>query len=699
MGGHRDDTTPSDSSASGSRSGNSRTLKLTLDNFNSIPKALGLVLSPDGRRLVIPVQGLSPDGSKFIHSIWEMPSDGSAAARQLTYSDAGEGSPAFLPDGSLAFLSTRRNPAARENTLGSTIWLLPALGGEARPLLSVPGVVDGLVTARDASAIVIRATMFPRSADFAADAAMGRRRMDASANAVLFEELETRYRDYELGPRLPRLFRFDVGDRPVTPIDLTPDAAGALVATQYAVSPDGRTVVSRWRRPVAKGFREAELVAIDQAGRRVIARGAQFSSPAISPDGRWAVAEKLRPGTPQRAERFTLWLVNLRTGEGVDLTSELDLWPEVPVWAADSQSVYFVADERGRAPIFRVDINSHEIVKVAEDATYSSVCPAPDGETIFALCNSYSKIPGIARITSSRIGSRRRRSQSSATSASTTRLPDLGPTVELAGKLTEVSAKAEDGTEIRGYLVLPEGAAPNNPAPLVLWIHGGTRGWTGHNFWQWCPYLFAERGYAVLMVDPARSTGYGQAFMQRAWGYWGDRVMADLIAVVEVASAREDIDGANAAAMGHSFGGQMCNWIAGRSDRFKALVTVSGVWAFDQFHATTDKTTMWEEEFGDPYVDVEPYLQNSPRRNLASIRTPMLIIHGLKDYAVPISEAIRLWTDLKRHEVPAKFLLLPDENHSMIQKPSDIEVWYETALAFLDHHVLGRPWKAPDLLG
>jgi dipeptidyl aminopeptidase/acylaminoacyl peptidase len=201
------------------------------------------------------------------------------------------------------------------------------------------------------------------------------------------------------------------------------------------------------------------------------------------------------------------------------------------------------------------------------------------------------------------------------------------------------------------------------------------------------------------MANPARSTGYGQAFIQRAWGDWRERVIGDLLAAVNGVATRPDIDGERVAAMGHSFGAHICNWLAGIPEHFKAVVSASGLWAFDQFHATTDKSTMWEEEFGDPYLDVEPYIRNSPRVQLDAIRVPMLVIHGLRDYQVPVSEAIRLWTDIKRHDVPGKFLLLPDENHSLTLKPADVNLVYQTSLAFLDHHVLGQPWVRPEILG
>jgi dipeptidyl aminopeptidase/acylaminoacyl peptidase len=149
--------------------------------------------------------------------------------------------------------------------------------------------------------------------------------------------------------------------------------------------------------------------------------------------------------------------------------------------------------------------------------------------------------------------------------------------------------------------------------------------------------------------------------------------------------------------MGGSFGGYMANWVAGRTDRFDAIVTHASLWDLEGFHGTTDLGVWWEYEFGDPYENPDRYREHSPRRHVGEITTPMLVIHGERDYRVPVSEALTLWTDLQRHGVPSELLYFPDENH-WILKPQNARLWYATVLAFLDHHVLGAPWERPDLL-
>jgi dipeptidyl aminopeptidase/acylaminoacyl peptidase len=137
--------------------------------------------------------------------------------------------------------------------------------------------------------------------------------------------------------------------------------------------------------------------------------------------------------------------------------------------------------------------------------------------------------------------------------------------------------------------------------------------------------------------------------------------------------------------------------VAGHTDRFGCIVTHASIWSLRQFHGTTDHAAWWEREFGDPDSDDHRYLDWSPDRHARRVRTPMLVIHGEHDYRVPIGESLRLWTDLRRHGVDAKFLYFPDEHHWVL-KPQNTRVWYQTVLAFLDHHLLGKDWARPEPL-
>ncbi|MEV5328492.1 S9 family peptidase [Nonomuraea sp. NPDC052634] len=647
-------------------------------DYVAIPRVLSLKLSPDGSRLVSTVQSLNPDGKSFGTALWAIPVDGEPY--RLTRSAKGESAAVFTTGGDVLFTSARPDPTEKDSTDEvPALWLLPRAGGEARQVASRAGGISAVRTAGDVVVFVSDVL----DGEESADAGKRKARKDAGISAILHEKYPVRYWDHDLGPGRPRLFAGRLGaDRLEDVRDLTPDAGDALRQGDFELTPDGASVVATWRLYLPKGESRTELVVINVATgeRRVLLSDddADFQGPlAVSPDGTKVACTRDRKTGYDVSARSELWIADLTTGQGRAYAP--DLFPMDVAWAPDSSAVYLVADHQGRRPVFRVPLDGEVTRLTGDDAAYLHVNPSPDGRFVYALHSGIALAPGPARI--------------DAATGEVADLPSPAPRPEVPGTLTEVTATADDGATIRGWLALPESASAADPAPLVVFIHGGPLGSWNDWQWRWQAWILAQQGYAVLLPDPCMSTGYGQAMIDRGWGNWGPRTQADLDAIVDAAIARDDIDAERTAAMGGSYGGYMANWLAGHTDRYKAIVTHASLWNLDQFSGTTDFATYWRREFGDP--GGERYQLLSPHNSLDRITTPMLVIHGDKDYRVPIGEALRLWWDLCRTEVDAKFLYFPDENH-WILKPGNIVAWYETVLAFLGHHVLGQEWKRPE---
>jgi dipeptidyl aminopeptidase/acylaminoacyl peptidase len=652
-----------------------------LADFMALPRVIGLRPSPDGTHLIAAVQAIAADGKAYRTALWRVDAEGTAEPRRLTRSAEGEGGPAFLPDGSLLFTSGRPGESDDEKT--QRLWLLPAGGGEPRQVAERPGGIEDVAIARDAGTVAFASTVLPGGDD------RRERREAAGVTATLHDSLPVRDWDHQLGPGERRIFaaappaaEAGLGE----PRDLTPDPGGALTGQSFVITPDGTTVVTGWWLAQERGERRSELVAIDtETGERrrlAGAEGADFIHPAVAPDGRSVVCVREAHATYDEPPAQTLWLVPLDGGEGRELTPGLDRWPYDAVWSADSRTVYFGAYDNGRAPIFRVDVATGEVSRLtSDDGAYEDLSVAQDGRHVYALRSAIDAPHAPVRIDVMERSPR------------PLRLHDLP---ELPGRLTEVSVTAPDGETIRSWLVLPAEASAASPAPLVLWPHGGPYASWAPWTWRWNPWVMAARGYAILLPDPALSLGYGQDFIRRGHGQWGPATYDDLMAVTDAAVAREDVDANRTAVMGGSFGGYMANWIAGQTDRFDAIVTHASIWPLDTL-LTSDESHFFIREMGDPAVRPERWAANEPARRAAEIRTPMLVIHGDRDYRVPIGCALRLWSDLVRHEVPAKFLYFPDENH-WILTPGNATVWYETVFAFLAQYVLGEKWRRPELL-
>ncbi|MFI6496611.1 prolyl oligopeptidase family serine peptidase [Nonomuraea typhae] len=647
-------------------------------DYVAIPRVLSLKLSPDGSRLVSVVQSLNPDGKSFGTALWAIPVDGEPY--RLTRSAKGESSAGFTAAGDVLFTSARPDPTVKDGEDETpALWLLPRAGGEARQIATRPGGIGAFKTAGDV--VVFSADVL--SGEESTEEERRKARKDAGISAILHEGYPVRYWDHDLGPGHPRLFAGRLsGDRLAEVRDLTPDAGRALVNASFDLTPDGSAVVSTWTTYLPGGEQRIDLVAVDVAtGERrtvVSEQGFDFTGPlAVSPDGTKIAAARERETSVDVSARTDLWIGDLATGEGA--VHAPDLFPADVAWAPDSAAVYIAADHQGRRPVFLVPLGGDAVRVTRDDDAYLALNVTADGRSLYALHSSVAFPAGPARI--------------DADGGQVADLPSPAARPATRGTLTEISATTDDGATVRGWLVLPEGASADDPAPFLLWIHGGpVASWNDWQ-WRWNPWIMAEHGYAVLLPDPCMSTGYGQHMIDRGWGEWGPRTLADLDAIVDVALARPDVDDERAAAMGGSFGGYMANWVAGHSDRYKAIVTHASLWHLDQFAGTTDAAMYWQREFGAP--GSERYAKLSPHLALDDIRTPMLVIHGDKDYRVPIGEALRLWWDLQRKNVESKFLYFPDENH-WILKPGNAVAWYETVLAFLGRHVLGQEWKRPD---
>jgi dipeptidyl aminopeptidase/acylaminoacyl peptidase len=672
-----------------------------LADYAAIPRVGGLALSRDGR-LAIAVQTLDPEKKKWVSALWEVDPEGRRPAHRLTRSAPGESAPAWAPDGSLLFTSARPDPEAATDTNGEpkpALWALPPGGGEARLVLARSGGVSGFTLAADSGDVAVLASTMPGATDAEADEARRKERKDAGVSALLHESYPVRYWDHDLGPAVSHVYWLgqlppeDPAGTPGEPPelrDLTPDAGPPHGAgEEITLSPDGRLLARSEDVPDGPAGRRNRLVLQDTATgeSRVLVDDplADINAAAFSPDGRSLVCVRELMPTYTEPPDYTLLLVDVESGRASELTAGFDRWPSAPQFSADGSAVFFLADDDGRHAIFRVEVGGGQPVRLTGDGAYSDLQVARDGSALFALRSGYDSPAVPVRLDPT--GERQQ----------PVVLPNPGTIERLPGRLEEVVATAADGARVQSWLVLPEGASADNPAPLLLWIHGGPlMSWNSWS-WRWCPWVLAARGYAVLLPNPALSQGFGQDFVRRGWGEWGGAPYTDLMSAVDAVIERPDVDADRTAAMGGSFGGYMANWVATQTDRFRAIVTHASLWDLDSFTGTTDAAYYWEKEWGDPLREPKRYEQNSPHRYADQIRTPMLVIHGDKDYRVPIGEALRLWYDLQKRGIPSKFLYFPDENHWVLT-PGNTTVWYETVIAFLAEHVLGDEWRRPGLV-
>jgi dipeptidyl aminopeptidase/acylaminoacyl peptidase len=231
----------------------------------------------------------------------------------------------------------------------------------------------------------------------------------------------------------------------------------------------------------------------------------------------------------------------------------------------------------------------------------------------------------------------------------------------------------------------------------VFLIHGGPQGaWTDGWSFRWNPEVFAAYGYVVYAANPRGSTSFGQKFTDEISGDWGGKVYDDLMRQADDLASLPYVDRERIGAAGASFGGYMIDWIAGHTDRFKALVSHDGT--FETVSATLGTEELWFPlwEFrGWPWSS-PLYQKWNPMRSADRFRTPTLVIHGEKDFRVPFDQGLQFFTALQANHVPSKLLTFPDEGHWVL-KPGNSRLWHATVMDWF-HRYLGGAEADPKAL-
>jgi dipeptidyl aminopeptidase/acylaminoacyl peptidase len=251
------------------------------------------------------------------------------------------------------------------------------------------------------------------------------------------------------------------------------------------------------------------------------------------------------------------------------------------------------------------------------------------------------------------------------------------------GTVEDATFEGAGGDPVQMFVVFPPGFSPAKKYPLVQVIHGGPHGATQDAFhYRWNLQAFAAPGYVVAAVNFHGSTGFGQPFVESILGAHGDKPFTDVMKATDALVARGYVDEKRMAAAGGSYGGYLVDWIEGHTDRFAALVSHAGVYSqLGQF--ASDATYGRQHSYGGyPFTNLANVERWSPDRYAASFKTPMLILHGERDFRVPVTQGLDLYGVLQAKGVPARLVDYPDENH-WILKGENARHWYGEVLAWL----------------
>lgn len=619
-------------------------------------------MAPDGEILVA-VSTPDLDGDRYSGTIRRIPADGGPAV-EFTVGPR-DSAPVLAPAGdSLVF--------SRAGETGPPqLFVMPRRGGEARKLTDHKLGANSPVFSPDGSRIAYLAAV-PEPGRYGTD-----------------EKIKP---EAEPPRHVTRMsFRFDgkgfVSDKPeqIFVVDLAPGSTPHQVTAERdgvgrpSFTPDGERLV--YVRGTGEDEITAELAVVatdatDAVGDLLASTAGDAGDPVVAGDqvlyvgaafsgydfagrslGLWTVP--LTGGTPRRITDEDS--VNLDAGEPV-VVGEAALVLVQDHGAVALRSVPLAGDHLALADL-PVVIGGSRVVKAFSVA----------GTTVGAIVADPTTMGEVVVL-------------DLADDAGERVLTDLGADLAEAGlcEMVELTTTSVDGYPVHGWLVLPPGEGPH---PVLLNVHGGP-----HAAFTWALFdeaqVYAGAGYAVVMGNPRGSSGYGQAHGRAIVGAIGTVDVDDVLALLDAAVQRPDLDGDRVGVMGGSYGGFMTSWLVGHhSERFVAGISERAVNVWDSFSGVSDIGYF----FAEAYVgaDREEQWRRSPLAYADQIDVPLLIIHSEHDWRCPVEQGQRLFVALKRRGAEAELLLFPSEGHELSRsgRPQHRVQRFDAVLAWWSRHL------------
>jgi dipeptidyl aminopeptidase/acylaminoacyl peptidase len=637
-------------------------------------------LAPDGRRAVCAVTRYDMDRNHGSTALWMLPTD-RAAPRRLTNCGDKDGHPAWSPRGDqIAFVARREQGGQKDET--PQLYTLPADGGEAvRRSRFAPGI-EAFKWLPDGSGVVFSAWVWPQIKGAAAQAKAHQAQAKRKDSGYATSEAFYRHWDRNLPQdRVLHLLLLDLASGRVTDLfegtalELPRDGGGS---DSFDVHPSGRWVVVQ-HDPAAvpllgncSALSEIELRS-RQLRWQVLHPAWDLGAPRYSPDGQHLALIAAHAGPDHTAPAR---VVVLQRGQPFDPDAlqapGWDREPQAPLrWAPDGQALYFIAEDRGRCPLWRLPLGA-DAPEVAVPGGWVHGFDLA-GNTLLTLADSQ-RHP--ARVHVHRDG------------APALRLEGFND-AELArvdpGTLQEVTVQGAQGQAVQMWLTFPPGFNARRKHPLLHVIHGGPHAAAGDTFsYRWNTQVLGRQGHVVAQVNYHGSSGFGHGFKRSLVGRQGELELQDIEAATTWLLAQPWADARRVFATGGSYGGFLVAWMNGHvpAGRYRAYVCHAGV--FDRIATfSADSYPVRPKDLAARYwEDMPRVLAQSPHAFAAQMQTPTLVIHGAQDFRVPDCNGLAYYNTLKARGVDARLLWFPDENHWVL-KPQNSRQWYGEFLAWL----------------
>jgi dipeptidyl aminopeptidase/acylaminoacyl peptidase len=431
-------------------------------------------------------------------------------------------------------------------------------------------------------------------------------------------------------------------------------------------TPDGKQILFSSNRvdDAEYQWRESDIYSVNVdtgAIAQLTKRKGPDGSPKVSPDGK-RVAYTGNDWSKDTWQDSKLYVMNIDGSNPRMVSGAWDRSPQSVTWKDDGTGVYFTAQDSGSQNLYFLPLagsRSDEVQTLTRGKSMLTTSSLAKGKAVGVL-TSPKQPPDIVGFD---INAPQQMKQ----------LTNVNEDI-LAGKklgdVTEINYPSVDGMKIQGWYITPPDFDPSKKYPLQLHIHGGPHSMYGVGFnfgWQ----EMAANGYVILYTNPRGSTGYGSSFGNQIMRAYPSKDFDDLMAGVDEVIKKGFIDTRNMFVTGCSGGGVLTAWVVGHTDRFAAASANCPVIDWLSFVGTTDSPSWYYNFEKLPWEDPSEHLRRSPLTYVGNVKTPTMLMTGVRDLRTPMPQTEQFYSALKLLKVPTAMVRFNEEWHGTTSRPSN----------------------------
>jgi dipeptidyl aminopeptidase/acylaminoacyl peptidase len=465
---------------------------------------------------------------------------------------------------------------------------------------------------------------------------------------------------------------FDAPDRPFDGIE------------QLAWSPDGKTLAYTSKKLTGKAYAISTNVDIymynlESGETRNFTEGMMGydKHPVFSPNGKYLAWESMeRDG--YESDKVRLFVADLETGKKTDYSANFDQNSNGLSWASDSKSIYFISDIHATEEIYKLNLADGSIQRLTDGTHDFRSVEEADG-CLIAMKESMSYPVDIYKV--------------DAVTGKDEQLTTVNKAILDQLTLAQVEkrwVKTTDNKEMLVWVIYPPHFDASKKYPAILYCQGGPQG-TVSQFWsyRWNFQMMAANGYIVVAPNRRGLPGFGQEWLEQISKDYGGQNIQDYLSAIDNVASEPFVDNDHLGAVGASYGGFSVYYLAGHHNkRFKAFIAHDGIFNFEQQYSTTEEMWFANWDLGGAYWDkanaaAQRSYSFSPHKFVEKWDTPILVMHGEKDYRVPVTQGMGAFNAARMRDIPAQFLYFPEENHWVLQPQNGI-LWQRVFKQWLD---------------